>query len=85
MDSAFCDRRDECLRRDEVTRMVQRLEDANRADHKEMWEGINATSRAVNDLAVVVGKLTGRLIGYTAAAMLLVAVVSFLASKVYSP
>lgn len=63
--------------------LEEEIRHEKREDHAEMWKAVNAATKAVSDLAVIVGGLAGKFIGYTVAASIMVGVVGFIAAKVF--
>jgi hypothetical protein len=90
-DGERCDRWAECrLHTEEALReMLEGIREEKRADHSELWaaiaktnEAITKTNDSISRVAVVVGNLTGKFVGYLAVGSIVVGVLVFLASKV---
>ena len=85
MDQDRCSRWPACQLewREALQALEEEIRLEKREDHSEMWEALNAASKSVGELAVIVSGLAGRIVGYTAVASLVVGVVGFIAAKVF--
>lgn len=79
-----CPNRAECqlVHYEEVGDMAERLRDEHKEAMATAWLAINKTNETVSELAIAVGKLSGKLIGYQVAGTLIVGIVVFIAAQV---